>query len=132
MIYVIKYVLTSLELYLLFGRKYNICAITHVTAWKVATPEPFSPLKKRPEFEFTVRDSLFLCLIVHMQLKHTRTHAHTHTRTRTRTHARTRARTHYTCFSIINRHSGFSHTNTHMFVCMFALANYSIQKYSIS
>ena len=25
----------------------------------------FSPLKKRPEFEFTVRDSLCLCLIIH-------------------------------------------------------------------
>ena len=25
----------------------------------------FNPLKKRPEFEFTVRDSLCLCLIIH-------------------------------------------------------------------
>ena len=36
----------------------------YVSARKVATL-PFSPLKKRPEFGFAVRDSLCLCLIIH-------------------------------------------------------------------
>ena len=32
----------------------------------------FSPLKKRPEFEFTVRDSLCLCLVRELQIKQRR------------------------------------------------------------
>jgi len=56
----------------------------------------FSSLKNRPEFEFTVRDSLCLCLIIYNYTRacthtHARTHTYTHTYTHTQFHVYARA-----------------------------------------